>query len=89
MNKLERLQDRAMHSQIKAALKEYRVSKSWNQATMADFLRITKENYQKYELDNERGPYVKVPVVVFMRFCAQTQQNPLDLVFPRSRRAAG
>ena len=84
LDMIEDAEEIALHKRVKAHMKAFRIGRNWNQARMAVFLGVTKENYQKYESDD---PKRKVPLVVLLRYCEHAAFDMYDILSLRRKRA--
>lgn len=60
-----------IRTRLKSAMKSFRLSKGWSQREMADFLGVTRRNYEAYEQNPKRG----VPDEVLAVFCEYTDTD--------------
>jgi DNA-binding XRE family transcriptional regulator len=82
VNAAEEAEEIALHKRIKQRMKNLRDARGWNQQRMAEFLGISKENYQKYEYDSPDQPFRKVPLIVLRNFCDNAGIDIDDILFP-------
>lgn len=85
----EEMEELAIHSKIKVAMKQFREARGWTQQRMARNLRISTENYKKYEQPSTLCQPRKVPLVVVWRFADLFGFNLKELLEPHSRKANG
>ena len=86
IDKDELMEEIAIHRRIKKAMREFREARHWNQQRMAQFLSITKTNYQRYETNNTTVPLRRVPMIVAGRFAEYTGMNLHELIFPKRKK---
>lgn len=75
----------AIRRRVKAAMREYQARRGWPGWKMAEFLRITENNYEAYAGNNSRG----IPLAVIARFCEYAEYDISLLLYGKHARRTG